>query len=431
MVCEMWNRVTSLLGQAAAPELVSSRLAALWEDGRARSLLARFSRRRLRMLLVILDLSDFLFRFLCRHPEDLALLGAEPAPRPGPGADPGALRRWKYRRLLQLTALDLTGRCPFVEVVGQLSALAEHISALAHDMALQQLAEHGRTPAGALPLASLALGKLGAGEINYSSDIDLIFVCGNKAARSACYTHIRRFVRILEETGEEGFLYRVDLNLRPWGRYAPMVLGIDATENYYSGSKEAWERLAWLRARPLTGCRALARDLLARLAPFVYHRSLGLEDIQRFTGIKTAMAEQRQSPGQWNIKTGQGGIRDIEFFVQLLQILNGGRIAALRKVNTLEAMDALLGQGLIKPEQHQGLREAYVFLRTLEHRVQMVDERQTHVLPVESGVLLRVACAMDTGAGAPEVRQERFRAELARHRQGAQRCFEELLESAS
>lgn len=427
----MGNRETSLLGQTAAPELVSSRLAALREDGRARSLLARFSEHRWRMLLAILDLSDFLFRFLCRHPEDLLLLGATPVLCPEAGADPVVLRRWKYRRLLQLTALDLAGRCPFVEVVGQLTALAGHISTLAHDMALQQMVDSGRAPAGPLPLASLALGKLGAGEINYSSDIDLLFVCDNSAARSTCYTHIRHFVRILEQSGAEGFLYRVDLNLRPWGRHAPMVLGIDATENYYAGSREAWERLAWLRARPLTGCHALARDLLARLVPFVYHRSLGFEDIQRFVAVKKAMAKQRQRPGQWNIKTGQGGIRDIEFFVQLLQILNGGQRAALRKVNTLEAMDALLGHDLIDAQQHQALRQAYVFLRTLEHRVQMVDEKQTHVLPVEPGLLLRVACAMDTGAGAPGVRLERFQAQLARHRQTAQHCFEELLESTS
>ena len=422
----------ALLAGVADPETVLMRFSTIRQDATARKIIARFSDWQLQLLLRILDLSDFLFHFLCRHPHALASLDEAPPldQSLGKAQSLAAMRHWKYRCLLQISALDLGMQYAPSGIFALLSTLADAIARQAHELALRYIT--ARTGMDYQDrLASLAFGKLGAGEINYSSDIDLIFVCdaGDISLQQTCEAHIRHFSCLLEQRTEEGFLYRVDLNLRPWGQRAPLILSIDAIEQYYEGSKEAWERFVWLRARPLTGSEPLALDLIERLQPFVYQRSLGFEDIQRFVKIKSAMAKQRQRRGEWNIKTGQGGIRDIEFFVQFLQILNGARCPALRVVGTLDAMDAAWRCGLIDADRHHALRAAYLFLRRLENRVQMVDEQQTHVLPSTPQQYLRIACAMAYDEPSPEARLERFQLQLAQHRQVSQRCFEDMLEA--
>jgi glutamate-ammonia-ligase adenylyltransferase len=183
-----------------------------------------------------------------------------------------------------------------------------------------------------LPFCIFAMGKLGAQELNYSSDVDLIFVSKNDCDKSSdthayqngVVEHIRRFNQMMEDISEDGFLYRVDLKLRPWGRSGPLVLSLDATEHYYEASTEAWERFAWLRARIAGGDVKLGEELLHRLGAFIYLRSLSSDDLHRFVQIKNDLARQRRREGCWNVKLGAGGIRDIEFFIQTLQIVNAG-----------------------------------------------------------------------------------------------------------
>jgi glutamate-ammonia-ligase adenylyltransferase len=228
---------------------------------------------------------------------------------------------------------------------------------------------------------------------------------------------------LLEEQTDEGFLYRVDLKLRPWGRSGPLAMPVEAMEHYYEASTEAWERFAWLRARVIAGAGHLGADLLQRLQPFIFLRSLSVADLDRFLEIKGQMARQRHRRGSWNVKVGEGGIRDIEFFVQMLQLVNGANHPALRTTNTLRAIAALSSVGLLDAVEAAQLRQSYQFLRRLENRLQMFNEQQTHDLP--DGRRQREVIARSFGYG--EGALERFEEALSVHRAVARGCFDRIL----
>ncbi|MEE9551903.1 MAG: bifunctional glutamine synthetase adenylyltransferase/deadenyltransferase, partial [Gammaproteobacteria bacterium] len=280
-----------------------------------------------------------------------------------------------------------------------------------------------------------ALGKLGAIELNYSSDVDLIFVCVNEDEingdiheyQAGTIDHIRKLSNILEETTEDGFLYRVDLKLRPWGRSGPLVLSVDDTEHYYEASTEAWERFAWLRARKIAGDESLGSELLERLQPFIFHQSLGSDDLERFIQIKNDMAAIRKRAEYWNVKLGEGGIRDIEFFIQILQIVNAYRFQELQTTHTLSVLQALIKVGLIQAEDGQAIHNSYLFLRRLENRLQMIDEKQTHELPDDSELRLKIARSLGYGSNNDEETLERFDEHLNQCRGIASSCFERIL----
>ncbi|MHC8441730.1 MAG: [protein-PII] uridylyltransferase family protein [Candidatus Eutrophobiaceae bacterium] len=423
--------IAPLIARAANPDGLAGRLESLMKFAEARDTIERMSYERTDALLRVLDLSDVLYRFLLRCPSEVSRIGCTPLEADLPAEDCGieTLIHWKYCTLLQIAALDLAGNCPCEHVFAWLSGLANQIVARVHQILLDEMPEakcriikHG--------IAALAMGKLGSQELNFSSDIDLVFVSaiGSADEQQCCNHYVRQFGRMLDSCKPGEFLYRLDLNLRPWGRSGPLVLDIDSTEGYYENSKEAWERFAWLRARHLFGAKELAEDLLERLRPFVYHRSLGMEDIERFAQIKKDMACQHKRPGEWNIKTGEGGIRDIEFFVQLLHIANAGNDRQLGEGRNILAMtDDLLGKGLIKQSDAQALSQSYEFLRRLEHRVQMVDEQQTHAMPDESAKRLRIACAMGYPEEDANSQLECFSSDLAIHRQVAKSFFDQIL----
>ncbi len=420
----------SLIERCSNPEEVANKLGGLCENAIARKRIDGLSGDNQRLLIKILDISDFLYRFLNYNPESIALIGTEPE---FPDADSGlmepvALRRFKYRTLLAISSLDLANTRPYDDVLALLTRLADCIIADVNKRSANRAGtttEHDPHQ----DVAVFALGKLGAEEINYSSDIDLIFVAAENSAdrMEDQIRHVREFCRLMETRTDEGFLYRVDLNLRPWGRSAPLILDVDATEQYYEARGDVWERFAWLRARPIAGNYQLANDLLARLDPFVFHKALGADDLERFIQMKSAMAELRHRRGIWNIKTGEGGIRDIEFFVQLLQIANGGRIEALKVTSTIRALAQLHRHGLLTRAECLQLKESYFFLRKLEHRVQMQDEQQTHALPEEKNKLLRIACSMGYPDGCPERQYADFNEDLAIHRQVARQFFDRVL----
>jgi len=380
-------------------------------------------------LIAVIGISGFLFQYLCSHGGLLDEFheAGDRLPEAVKIPDFTALRHYKYRCLLRLVRQDLNcGDEDYAAVLSGLTQLAEYVLTTAQDLVAQRYPE--------LPLCVFGLGKLGAAELNFSSDIDLIFVTRNREDFAAdpddyqtnVVDSIRRLSRALEEKTADGFLYRVDLKLRPWGRSGPLAMSVDETEQYYEGSSECWERFAWLRARIVAGSRDIGEDLLQRLQPFIYSRSLSASDLDRFLQIKTDMASMRRRAGSWNVKVGEGGIRDIEFFVQMLQMVNGAAQPALRTTSTLGALQALNSNGFLEDAETRAIRRSYLFLRRLENRLQMIDERQVHDLPEDKAQRRLLARSLMSGEGDGDALAD-FEDSLMEHQALARSCFERIL----
>lgn len=378
----------SLVAASPDPELTAIRLQRLYEDSRAREAIEALSPALLVDFLDIIGISNFLFNAICRDPGFIALLGVKftlDEAELHKVEDFEALRRFKYRALFKLTWMDISCQYRYAEVLQGLSSLAEGIIGQAFRLALPAQ-DYQRVIRW---MTVFALGKLGAAELNYSSDVDLIFVSADAddvdvdidELQALLISSIRTVSRAIEERTDQGFLYRVDLKLRPWGSSGPLCMGLDATEHYYEASSEPWERFAWLRSRVIAGSPEVGRELKQRLRPFIFMRSLSTDDLDRFLQIKNDMSKARKRRGHWNIKVGEGGIRDIEFFAQILQIVNAAERVELQKTNTVEVLSGLASSGILAPEEENELVSSYLFLRKLENRMQMIDERQTHELP--------------------------------------------------
>lgn len=427
---------SAVLGRAPDPESATVRFERLLQGDEVRAYVEKMSADTLAVFIHLISISQFLFRFLARHPEAVALLGTPLALERQDTAglaDLGALRRYKYRELLKITWLDLCGKDDYRRVLFHLSRLADNVA-----NRCLQLLDRDRGPAqDGYPYCVFAMGKLGAGELNFSSDIDLIFASadpeeeGQDAHVLLEYVtdQVRRFSKAMEDVTADGFLYRVDLKLRPWGRSGPLVLTVDETEHYYEASTEAWERFAWLRARVLAGNQALGADLLERLQPFIYRRALGSDDLQRFIEIKRQMGQQRQREGSWNVKLGEGGIRDIEFFIQILQCVNAATHPRLKTTNTLDALQGLADGGFVAADEARAIQETYLFLRRLENRLQMQDEQQTHQLPDHREARMKIASSLGYGNITEARTLEEFDRALDQHRLLARSCFERVLPS--
>ena len=430
----MVQNLEHLIRSSPDPEAAANRLDRLCTDAAARQEIESLSPELLRDFISIVSTSNFLFHFIIRHPKSIALLGRQSSPGDmdvEAVADFHGLRLYKYRELLKITWMDMSRSCDYALVLKALSALAETVLRRAMYLALDQddyqLVMHS--------LAVMALGKLGAAELNFSSDIDLVFICVNPDTHKGDYQGlqnklveaIRRLNSALEAITEEGFLYRVDMKLRPWGSSGPMVMAIDDTEHYYEASSEPWERFAWLRARCIAGLAPLGADMKQRMRPFVFMRSLSTDDLERFIEIKNDMSKARKRKGYWNVKVGEGGIRDIEFFIQMLQVVNASKHDSLQTTNTLEALAGLGRSGLISNEDEQQLHGAYLYLRRLENRLQMIDERQTHNLPDSREQRLRLARSLDQGEGSDDEILGNFERELFIHQSMAKRYFERIL----
>jgi len=424
------TRFGRLLPSAPDPEMARLALERLAGDGKGAGYLAELSESQLQLLVRILGYSSFLGNFLLRHPEKLATIASEPSPLPD-HPPPGALHLFKYSELLKITCLDFVA-VDQIQILRRLSDLAVRVV----DAAWLQTADPASESSAAdAQLCCIAMGKLGARELNFSSDVDLMFVYPSEgdlkdefsAFHERTARRIRKFCRLLENRSGEGFLYRVDLRLRPWGTDGPMAMSIDDTERYYERSADHWERIAWLRGRPIVGNIALGDELISRLTPFIFRRALGYDDVGRLLDIKNEMNKVRERSGRWNIKLGAGGIRDIEFFIHVLQILHGGRHTSLRGNNTLEMLAALSHLGLVDAKDADLLRSSYLYLRRLEHRVQMRDENQTHELPPEPETRMILARSLvDVNELGDDV-LDRFEQELDRHQSIAQSFFERIL----
>lgn len=384
-------------------------------------------------LLYIISISNFLFHFLIRHPDAVGLIGMPPRQHDDviDISNVEALRLYKYRELLKIAWMDISEVCDYREVLSALSKLAVDVMRQALRLSLSEDIYKTFMQSS----STIALGKLGANELNFSSDIDLMFVSVNpgqsineyQVLQKKLYDSIRAVNQLLEEKTAEGFLYRVDLKLRPWGNSGPLCMAIDDTENYYAASSEPWERFAWLRARLIAGSETLWNDLLMRMQPFIYKRSLSTDDLARFVTIKNDMGKARKRQGHWNIKVGEGGIRDIEFFIQMLQITNAAGNRRLQTTSTMTALSGLSEAGLITATEEKEIFNSYIFLRRLENRLQMIDELQTHDLPDSHAKRLLLARSMKlNGTGNDEILNN-FEENLLTHQSIAKKYFERIL----
>ena len=304
-----------------------------------------------------------------------------------------ALRRERHVVALAVALADLGG-APFEEVTRSLSDFADR----ALDRAIKAaIAE--RTDAPPAGFAAIALGKQGSRELNYSSDIDpiLIFDPATLPHRpreepvEAAVRIARRVVALLQERTAENYVLRVDLRLRPASEATPLAVPVDLAISHYESSAMPWERAAFIRARACAGDVALGQSLLDHIRPFVWRRTLDYGALNEMRALSRRIRDhhvqgQRLGPG-YDVKRGRGGIREVEFFAQIHQLIHGGRIPALRAPATLDALDALARAGLIGAEDAATLSDAYRLLRTVEHRLQMVEDQQTHRLPADAAAL--------------------------------------------
>jgi glutamate-ammonia-ligase adenylyltransferase len=305
-----------------------------------------------------------------------------------------ALRQVRKAVMLGLITRDLDGRADLAEVVATVTALAEETVSAAAASHAHWLAQEYGNPLGAASgngqrLHVIAMGKLGGGELNVSSDIDIVFAYpedGETDGPRRISNHeffirlARRVISAIAEATADGFVFRVDTRLRPYGDSGPLAVSFDMLEEYFTTQGREWERYAWVKARPITG--EAGAELDAVVAPFVYRRHL---DYSAIASLRSLHAQIRQEVQKReiadNIKLGPGGIREIEFLVQVFQIIRGGREPAFRLRPTLKAL-ALLGEKRILPAAAvDGLRAAYVYLRNLEHRLQYLDDQQIQTLP--------------------------------------------------
>ena len=342
--------------------------------------------------------SPFLRGILHRRPEiaaDLASNGlatvlAEAAAASAAEPDAGfALRRERPVVALAVALADLAG-APFEEVTKGLSDFADRALNRAIHAAIAERTEE--PPQG---FAAIALGKQGSRELNYSSDIDpiLIFDPATLPHRSreepveAAVRIARRVVELLQERTAEGYVLRVDLRLRPASEATPLAVPVDLAITHYESSALPWERAAFIRARACAGDKGLGQGFLDHIRPFVWRRTLDYGALNEMRDLSRRIRDhhvqgQRLGPG-YDVKRGRGGIREVEFYAQIHQLIHGGRLPSLRAPATLDALAALAEAGLIGAEDARTLADSYRLLRTVEHRLQMVEDQQTHRLPTD------------------------------------------------
>lgn len=359
--------------------------------------------------------SDFAFDELLRWPDPLRWAQwPEPATAAPdllalPESDwPGALRRFRRRASLRLIWRDVTGLDSVEDTLLGATRLAEDcLGSALSAVDGQMTARHGQMrDADGQPqsLVVFGLGKLGGGELNFSSDIDLIFAYpeagesdGGRplAAETGFLRQGQRLIQLLDEVTHEGFCHRVDMRLRPFGASGRLALSFAAMEDYYQREGRDWERYAWIKARPVAGDIAAGERLLATLRPFVYRRYLDYTALDSLREMKAMIAaEVARRDMADHIKLGPGGIREIEFLVQSLQLIRGGHEPGLRKRSLLAALPALVEAGHFSPAVAEAMRAAYLFLRRLENRLQMMADQQTHRLPDDSLCRQRIALGL-------------------------------------
>ena len=354
-----------------------------------------------------------------------------------------ALREAKRHASLTIGVADITEVWDVDRVMLNLSDFADATISAATCHALRQAGNAGR-----IPLADpnnpeiksgyvvLALGKLGARELNYSSDVDLIVLYDPERLPhddpdmiGANYVRVTRdIVKLLEERTADGYVHRTDLRLRPDPGTTPVAISTMAAEIYYESVGQNWERMAMIRARPVAGDIELGEEFLHHLRPFVWRKNLDFAAIQDIHSVKRQITAHRGggtiAVNGHNIKLGRGGIREIEFFAQTQQLIWGGRSPALRGQNLENVLDALVEHGRIGQDTATDLLASYRYLRRIEHRLQMIDDKQTHELPKTDEKVEEVAVFAGYPDGAA------FREELVENLQRVERHYAALFEDS-
>ena len=462
-----------MLKTSADPERSRRLLDSLVEAG-ARSQLEKLPADSRRVFAALSGGSQALGDLLLGHPDWLSLLDAELLKFPrraqgfqqelgrllGPAlkaqdysAALTRLRRFKQREQFRIATRDLARLSHVVEITRELSDLADAcLEAVFQIVRLQWTARLGRpfhqdTDGHWQPtsFAVLGLGKLGGQELNYSSDVDLMFVYDDEGevfreppaakvpARAVLSNH-QFFSKLAEAFNAEvsrmttdGFLYRVDLRLRPEGDAGPLVRSLESFENYYAEFGQTWERMMLIKARPAAGDRVLAAEFIEMIQPFRFPHFITERVLHEVTAVKGRI--EREVVGEdelaRNVKLGHGGIREIEFVVQSLQVLHAGRSPFLQMPQTLPCVDKLAQYHLLAGDEAQQLGAAYRFLRDLEHRLQMENNLQTHTVPAEERARLRLARLMDFKS------LEKFEAAWQTHTGNVRRIYDRLLKGES
>ncbi|MCP5372478.1 MAG: bifunctional [glutamine synthetase] adenylyltransferase/[glutamine synthetase]-adenylyl-L-tyrosine phosphorylase [Hyphomicrobiales bacterium] len=406
----------ALTGEAAADD-PAARGRALADDPAARALLDALFGNSDYLTLVAVKEPVFALDLFGRGPDaclDDVMAGLVDLKRDGTAAgDQGlgrALRRAKRRASLAIALADITGTWDVARVTAALSDLAEAALGCACAQALRQLAARGAIalpddgdPEAGSGLIVLGMGKFGGRELNYSSDIDIIVLYDDEVVRSdapdGLQNHFvrlaRNLVKVMDERTADGYVFRMDLRLRPDPGATPLALSALAAELYYESLGQNWERAAMIKARPVAGDRAAAAQFLERLRPFIWRKNLDFAAIQDIHSIKRQINAHKGggaiAVNGHNVKLGRGGIREIEFFAQTQQLIWGGRVPEVRRRRTVDGLAALTALGQVSAATTAEMTEAYEFLRRVEHRLQMINDEQTQTLPRDPAALNRLA----------------------------------------
>jgi glutamate-ammonia-ligase adenylyltransferase len=440
----------------------------------ARPELEKFSADSMRVFAALSGGSQFLGELLLAHPDWLPFLDAELLKFPrraqgfqqelgrrlGPAlkaqdyvATLTELRRFKQREIFRIAARDLARLSNIVEITRELSDVADVcLEAVFQIVRLQLTARFGRpfhqdADGHWQPTAFcvLGLGKLGGQELNYSSDVDLMFVyddegevfreqpSGKEPPHAVMSSHqffgklAEAFSAEVSRTTEDGFLFRVDLRLRPEGDAGPLVRSLESYENYYAQWGQTWERMMLIKARHVAGDRGLAAEFVEMIQPFRYPHSISQRVLHEVTAVKDRIEKEVVKADELasNVKLGRGGIREIEFVVQSLQVLHAGRSPFLQISQTLPCLDKLAQYHLLADDEAAQLATAYRFLRDVEHRLQMENNLQTHTIPTDPWARLRLARLMDFKSW------EKFEVTLQIHAGNVRRIYDRLLKSES
>jgi glutamate-ammonia-ligase adenylyltransferase len=389
------------------------------------------------------EYSRYLARLVQARPELQAEIDACSAPLSGPLVDAWlneapltednlktALRRLKQRAMARIAGRDLSGRADLAEVVESMTLIADRVVAAALSVTEAALVARYGVPRNAAgerqQLIVIGMGKLGGRELNVSSDIDLIFVYPEDGDTdgSRSISNFEFFTRVgkglinaIAEITGDGQVFRVDMRLRPNGDSGPLACSFGMLENYFVAQGREWERYAWIKARPMTGERWEELEAIRR--PFVFRKYLDFGTINAMRDLHAQIRrEVAKKDMANNVKLGPGGIREIEFIAQVFQLIRGGRDRSLQIKPTLEVLKLLVDRGQLELEAVVALSSAYRFLRRLEHRLQYLDDAQTHMLPENADDQHRVALAMDFA------NYEAMLMEMDDHRQTVARHFE-------
>jgi glutamate-ammonia-ligase adenylyltransferase len=381
--------------------------------------------RGLEVLLQLFGTSQSFSDLLGRHPDYLDMVRVPLRRSPGPAelrsmleadvegvledaAVLRAFRRFRQRQLLRIGTNDIIRERPLEEVTRDLSHVADAALQVALTVAIRQVGKRFGEPFSnsGEPVSGviLAFGKHGAEELNYSSDIDLMFIYREEGAtRGKRVTTVGNdeffarvvgeVVRLLSAHTDQGQAYRVDLRLRPEGARGSLARSLGSTLQYYDALGRTWERQALIKVRPVAGDLELGNRFLEAIEPFVYRKYLSFAEINEIKAMKRKIEQKASRDGfsDREVKTGHGGIRDIEFTIQFLQLLNGGDLPEVRQRNTILAMQALEQAGCLTDQEYRVLDDAYRFLRKTEHRLQLLFDLQTHQLPTQPEELSKLA----------------------------------------